>query len=330
MRLEGQKKMGYYPTPDAVVTKLKTFLKFPPQKTTFFDPCCGEGVALKALASGENSITYGIELDAARAAEAKQHLDYVIGGDYRQTKISHGVFSVLFLNPPYDFDEGERKELIFLRDTLSYLQSQGVLIYIIPQPRLDEKIAKLLSLYFQNIQVFQFPAEEYLAFKQIVVLGIKKPKSEPDMAGLEKLLSITGKELQEIPTVSEPIYPLPETLAVSSFKSGVVDMLELHDSLQKSSLWARIESLVSHNESGQSQRPPLPLRTGHIALVLASGYLDGEVGDGANLHIVKGRVFKETKKTTEILEKEVIHRETDVIKISIKILLPDGRIKVLV
>ncbi len=330
MRLEARKKMGYYPTPSAVIGKLKPFFKFSSGQASLFDPCCGEGLALQELAAGGNAITYGIELDTARAAAAKQRLDHVVGGDYRQTKISPGVFSVLLLNPPYDFDEDERKELIFLRDTLAYLQPQGILIYIIPQPRLEEKIAKLLSLHCKAMRVFQFPAEEYQPFKQIVVLGIKKLTPAPDTQSLEELQGISEQQLPEIPAVVAPIYQLPESKPVVVFKSSVVDMLKLHDALQISPLRERIASLVAHQESGQSQRPPLPLRTGHIALVLASGFLDGEVGDDANLHIVKGRVFKETKKTTEVLENEVVHRETDVIRISIKILLPNGSIKVLV
>lgn len=330
MRLEGQKLMGYFPTPDNVTSRIRSFLHFPSGQASLFDPCCGEGIALEELASQGNAVTYGIELDCARAEEAKKRLAYVICGDYRQSKVSHGAFSLLWLNPPYDSDEGERKESIFLRDTTRYLQDNGVLVYIIPRHRLDERIAKLISLQFENIGVFQFPPEEYQKFKQIVVLAVKKTKTEPDTTILQAILHVSEKELPELPTDCVPIYRMPETKPVAIFQSNVVDMLALQDSLQKSPLWGRLDSLVSCKNSENSSRPPLPLRAGHIALVLASGFLDGEVGEKENLHIVKGRVFKETKKTTEVLEKEIVHKETDVIRISIKILLPDGQIKVLV
>lgn len=336
MRLESRKKMGFYPTPCVVTNKIKPFLEFPCEKTTFFDPCCGEGVALSELAKSENAITYGVELDHARAKEAGQNLNYVICCDYQQTRISVNAFSAILLNPPYDYDSAsdfecsERKEFIFLKDTIKYLIPTGVMIYIIPQHRLNEKIAKLLALHFEDICVFQFPKDEYQAFKQIVILAKKKAISKPDIPKFQELMSVPQQRIPEIALPSKPLYKLPEAQPIPLFKSTVIDLLALEESLQKSPLRGKLESLVNHQEWSSSRRPPLPLRTGHLALVLASGYLDGEVGDGKSLHIVKGRVSKEIKKTTEVLEKEVIHRETDVIRISVKILEPNGEIKILV
>ncbi|NUM33671.1 MAG: methyltransferase [Candidatus Brocadiae bacterium] len=328
MRPAASIKMGFYPTPSTVVNKIKTFLQFPQGKVSFFDPCCGEGIAVKELAEGKNAVTYGIELDQARAEAAKQNLDFVISGDFFQTKISNNAFSLMLNNPPYFSDGIERQELAFLRNTIRYLQPQGILIFIISQHRLDEKIAKVLSLHFENIQVFAFPQDEYEAFKQIVILGSKKQSSEPDLPKLQELLRIPDSMVAEIPETPLLSYPVPETQLITIFKSSVVDVLELQKFLAKSTLWNRLEN--SHRKLYGSNRPPLPLRTGHLALVLASGYLDGEVGEGGNLHIVKGRVFKETKENTEVLDKELIHRETDVIRISIKILKADGSIQVLV
>lgn len=325
MRPIATMKMGFYPTPICVVNKIKAFLQFPQGKVSFFDPCCGEGIALKELA--ENAVTYGIELDHARAELAKQNLDFVISGDFFQTKISNNAFSVILSNPPYFSDGIERQELSFLRSTIKYLQVSGILIFIISQNRLDEKIAKLLSLNFENIQVFQFPNDEYQSFRQIVVFGAKKENPEPDLPKLQELMCVPDRILPEIMENPSITYQVTETKEITLFKSSVVDLLELEKVLEKSPLWARLENV--RKELG-SNRPPLPLRTGHLALVLASGYLDGEVGENENLHIVKGRVFKETKESTEVLEKEMIHRETDVIRISIKILEPNGAIKVLV
>ena len=327
MRPAATIKMGFYPTPGSVVSRIKPFLKFPQGKASFLDPCCGEGVALKELTEKQNTVTYGIELDHARAEIARQNLDFVISGDFFQTKISNNVFSASLANPPYCSDGIDRQELSFLRSTIKYLQVSGILIFIISQNRLDEKIAKLLSLNFENIQVFQFPYDEYAAFRQIVIFGVKKLIPEPDFLKLQELMCVPDRILPEIQENPSITYQVPETKEITLFKSSVIDLLELQKFLEKSPLWARLENV--RKEFG-SNRPPLPLRTGHLALVLASGYLDGEVGENENLHIVKGRVFKETKESTEVLEKEMIHRETDVIRISIKILEPNGAIKVLV
>ena len=187
MRLAGRIKMGYYPTPLSVVDRIKSFVSVPEnQPINAFDPCCGEGLALKHLAEGWNCQTYGIELDEHRAEEAKQNLDNALKCSYNQTRITNGCFSVLFLNPPYDeetFSNGmvtssERKEKIFLRDTIKYLKPKGLLIYIIPQSRLDKAIAKILSYRFESINVYRFQDDEYDAFKQIVAFGVKKKNPE--------------------------------------------------------------------------------------------------------------------------------------------------------
>ena len=180
--------MGYYPTPLSVVDRIKSFVPVPEsQPVNVFDPCCGEGVALKHLAEGWDCQTYGIELDEHRAEQAKGNLDKVLKCSCAQARITNGCYSVLFLNPPYDeetFGNGmvtssERKEKIFLRDTIKYLKPKGLLIYIIPQSRLDKAIAKILSYRFESINVYRFQDDEYDAFKQIVAFGLKRKNPEP-------------------------------------------------------------------------------------------------------------------------------------------------------
>ena len=331
MRLAGQIKMGFYPTPSVLIPRIKSFLRFPMRgKASVLDPCCGEGEALRDLVTDNNAVSYGIELDRARASGAKHNLDHVITGDYRQTRISNQSFSLILNNPPFDYDtSSDRKEFIFLRDTVKYLQAKGILVYIIPQHRLGRKIAKILSLRFEQIRIFRFPDPEYQSFKQIVVFAVKKDTPKEDIAIYQGLLTVANQDLPELPLCSEAIYEVPESKAISVFKSTIIDLVELQKSLGKSSVWSRLNNITSTHANQIAKKPPLPLRTGHLALVLASGYLDGEVGEGENLHIVKGRVFKEIKENTKTSDKEVVHKKTDVIRISIKTLQPNGEIKVL-
>ncbi len=56
MRLEAKIKMGYYPTPLSVVDRIRLFLEFPENDVSLFDPCCGEGFALKNLKGDLSSI----------------------------------------------------------------------------------------------------------------------------------------------------------------------------------------------------------------------------------------------------------------------------------
>ena len=100
-RIESQAKAGYYPTPDSVCDILKEILEFN-EGARILDPCCGEGLALEQLAP-EYTETFGIELDHNRATEARNRLGSVLWCDsLTESRYTHGAFSLLYLNPPYD------------------------------------------------------------------------------------------------------------------------------------------------------------------------------------------------------------------------------------
>jgi len=206
MRLEAKIKMGYYPTPVSVIERIKTFISFT-DDNTLFDPCCGEGNALAQLAENTSAKTYGIEIDHHRAEEAKTKLNYLLKCGCEQTRISNSCFSCLFLNPPYDWeteDEGsERKEKLFLKETMKYLKPKGLLVYIIPQSRLDKSIAKILAYRFENFLIYRFHGEEYEAFKQIVLFAVKKKENNIDEEALSKLIQVPVKELKDLPAKGE-------------------------------------------------------------------------------------------------------------------------------
>jgi SAM-dependent methyltransferase len=328
MRLMARIKMAYYPTPVSVVERIKTFIRFT-DGCTILDPCCGEGNALAKLAEGTNAKTFGIEIDGHRAEGAKTKLHFVLKCGYEQTRISNSCFSCLFLNPPYDWeteDEGnERKEKVFLKETMKYLKPKGLLVYIIPQSRLDKGIAKILAYRFENFLTFKFPVEEYEAFKQIVLFAVKKKENGIDEEALAKLIQVPSIELKEIPSKEEPVYELPSSKEIPLFRSTVIDEEELEKEVAQSPLWEKFKELARVEEQ-KLENPPLPLHTGHLGLLLANGCLDGIVGKGQDMHIVKGKVEKIVNKYTELKGEVVEERELEQYKVSIKILKQDGEI----
>lgn len=328
MRPGADVKMGYYPTPISVVERIRTFLSFPEDNANLFDPCCGEGLALKKLKGDAKATTYGIELDERRAEKAKKNLDHVLKGSYEDARISHNAFSCLYLNPPYDWDavnEGERKEKTFLKGTMKYLQPTGIMVYLIPQKRLTEDVAKLLSYRFEDFNVFRFPDREYEEFKQIVLFGSKKYEPALNDNEYESLRTVPQKELYEIPHSDKPIYSLPSAEPVQLFRSSLIDEEELERELADSVLWKKLKESVELTD-GYMGRPPLPLHKGHLGLLLANGCLDGVVGDGQDRHIVRGKVEKITSKFEEYEGDTLIEREVENYKVSIKILKRDGDI----
>ena len=71
----------------------------------------------------------------------------------------------------------------------------------------------------------------------------------------------------------------------------------------------------------------MPLHSGHLGLLLAAGKLDGVVGTGPGLHVVKGKVTKITSTVQEYKGEVLEERELDRYVVFIKILNRDGQIK---
>ena len=332
-RLEARIKMGYYPTPQPVVDRIRTFLRYPDTNANVLDPCCGEGLALKKLVEGAKARTYGIELDEYRAGQAKSLLDRVLRCGYEDARVSNSAFSCLLLNPPYDWTSGrdveressERKEKSFLTGTVRYLQPDGVIVYIVPQKRVGEDVAKVLSYRFGDFNTYRFPDKEFERFRQIVLFGKKKRDARLDDGAFDGLRAIPRRDLEEIPYAERPVYDLPPSPEVALFRSSLIDEAELEQELRKSPLWEKLKD-YGGNGDGKVGRPPLPLHTGHLGLLLASGYLDGVVGEGRDRHVVRGKVEKVTTKEQEYQGEVLVEREIESYRVSIKVLKGSGKI----
>ena len=188
MRLAAQAKGGFYPTPDRVVDMIGTLMRPPygyhnASKASIraLDPCCGPGEALGRLTdllrqAGTTAVeTYGVELHKERAEEAAERLDHVLAADAFQTSIANGAFGLLFLNPPYDWEQDDKKrvEHAFLTHCTRYLVDGGVLVFIVPRTRLAVS-ARFLSAHYTRVRCWAFPNPEREAFDQVVLMAIRQ------------------------------------------------------------------------------------------------------------------------------------------------------------
>ncbi len=327
--------MGYYPTPISVIEKIRSFIHEPKQSVTILDPCVGEGLAVAKLAAALSAETYGIELDAFRAREAKTRIQHILHCGFEEARITNRAFSCLFLNPPYDFEESDkadnlsfRKEKWFLQGTIQYLQPRGLLVYIIPQYSLSKSLAKILSYRFENFQVYRFPDGEFEAFRQIVLFGVRKKENSLDEDVQAELEMVPKRDLPELPMLEEPVYKLPPGLPIPLFRSSRIDPEELEKEVKASALWSKFADMTTVKTTNV-QRPPLPLHTGHLGLLLASGMLDGMVGDrgSPDRHLVKGVVEKITISYVEQPSEQVVEEhQLEQFRVSIKILKQNGHI----
>jgi hypothetical protein len=334
MRIHGRIKMGHYPTPERVVKLIRQCLSFPSSQFACLDPCCGEGNALANLVSDTSAVNYGVEPDHKRANKSKSRLNHVLRCGIEETRVQRRSCSLLFLNPPYDESmleeeaesKTERQERAFLRMTVPYLVPGGALVYIIPQNRLDKTVARLLASRFDQISVFRFPDPEYRDFKQIVVFGVRKKDNTLDEREAYRLQNMAKIDLPPLTENSEISYTVPKSPPLTLFRSSLIDPDELEKQMAQSALWKRFAALTTRTEI-RIPRPPLPLHSGHLGLLLAAGKLYGIVGQGKDLHLVKGSVRKITTVHQEIKGETLEERELDRYVVSIKILDRRGTVR---
>jgi predicted RNA methylase len=197
MRLEGQAKLGYYPTPDLTLQMIPTWLTSAKDGLRrVLDPCCGTGEALAAIASVHPAETYGIELSDSRAQAAQALLDHVYNCAYENAVTPNAAYSLILLNPPYDGERftggGKRMEEKFLVNlpTTRRLVTGGVLVYLIPYYSINVEIARHLAGWYEDMRCYKLPALEYERFKQIIIFGLKKDRyTTPTNEKLERVLA---------------------------------------------------------------------------------------------------------------------------------------------
>jgi hypothetical protein len=316
------------------VELIRNYLSFPAEQFSSLDPCCGEGDALAGMVTGTSAITYGVELDHQRAQESKTRLHHVLRCGIEETRIQHRCCSLLLLNPPYDeltLEEEadaktERQERAFLRMTVPYLIPGGLLVYIIPQNRLDRDVARLLASRFERTNVFRFPDPEYDDFRQIIVFGVRKTDNALDEQGASRLQRIPKAELPRLTDNTDIKYQVPVSGPLTLFRSMLIDLEDLKKHMAQSALWKRFAVLTTRSEL-RVPRPPLPLHSGHLGLLLAAGKLDGIMGTGEDTHLVKGSVRKITTVLQEFKGEVLEERELDRYVVSIKILNRHGEIR---
>ena len=170
MRLAGIAKGGYYPTPKRCVELLSELISvYTPEHSMkqetlrIIDPCCGPGDACETLASKLSTKTragirtYGVELEKERSEKAREQMDFALSSDIFQTTIANNSFHLLYLNPPYDFDqESKRVEHAFLLHCTRYLVDGGLLVFVVPRHRLAGS-ARYLAGNYNRLVCRRFP-----------------------------------------------------------------------------------------------------------------------------------------------------------------------------
>jgi len=299
MRPHGKAKLGFFPLPLAEAARLKNCLVFASEFSAL-DSCVGDGVAFTHLLHGVTAHRYGIEMDANRAEQARALGVETLQANAMDVRCPAETVSLLYLNPPYDWESGEsnnqRLEAVFLEHTYRWLKAGGVLLFVIPQLRLA-KCAKVLSEHFTDLRVFRLTEPACLQYKQIVVLGTRRKRHSKVsdtglLNGVRYLEALATKsELEPLGDNPEVQYEVPASEPVVLTHMGI-PLDEVEDLLLESAAYRQAGRVLLPKLNDVKGRPLTPLHGGHVGLLCTAGMLNGVFGEGEDRHIAHWRSVK--------------------------------------
>jgi SAM-dependent methyltransferase len=341
VRIAGRVRMGFFPLPLTEAQRIRRSLLLPNWTVSALDPCVGDGVAFAEIASDQKVLRYGAELDAGRAEQARTRGIDVIHGNCFDVQCPVESFSLIYLNPPYDFEIGEEKsqrmEKLFLEHVYRWLKPGGVLALVVPVKRVAD-CAVLLSRNFREMRVYRLTEPEGVRYQQIVMLGLRRTRQERDrlrdseiiqaqlwLGSLERKL----EQLPPLPTEPDHYYPVPSGNPVRMVYGGLpLDQVE--DLLPKSSAYRQASAILFAQPSDVSGRPLTPLHGGHVGLLCAAGMLNGIFGEGETRHIAHWLSAKARSCSTEEPgDGTIIQREKEYYTSELTLVYADGTTAIL-
>ena len=253
--------------------------------------------------------------------------------------ISHDVFGLLFLNPPYDHtmlgigdDKSERKEYTELVRNTKYLAPNGVMVYIIPSYRYaDTKISRFLATHFEDIAIIRFLDEDYDEYRQCIFIGRKKSSTHKELnAKLFEFLNLMDNEehiLQNVTPINRlvghKVWEVPgEITEVPTFYSRIENKKELVDLIRSNKGFQAFKERTKPKQLVVGGDPIINIAQGQMALLLASGAVNGLIGEGDTLHAVQGMEIVSHILTEEKTEHSVVTKKRTKRDVSVKIITP--------
>jgi hypothetical protein len=194
------------------------------------DPCAAEGFALARLAGRlliPGPQIYAVELNQARAERCREHLPagaHVIGPcSFFGTEIQVKSFSLIYLNPPFDYAEGGglREEESFLTRAWDLLAPAGVIILVCPYNQLvGGPLAAAMDSMFDQVEVYKFPdgngsdGKPLRPYNEVCAFGVRR-KEKLDHYKIRDLGCMAKRgwhscwgdtmALERLPSLGEPL-----------------------------------------------------------------------------------------------------------------------------
>ncbi|MGB1251143.1 MAG: DUF6094 domain-containing protein, partial [Candidatus Promineifilaceae bacterium] len=356
-RLESAAIAHYYKIAPEVTQLIVQFVTAP-QGGRLLDPCAGKGAALVQLANAWGMEPFGVEIHPERATIATSVINQLIANrptlqhhDRQVTRlfahsmqfmnISHASFNCAFVNPPFDYDEKDkRREVRFLNKATGWLQTDGILIFVIPQAILRlKRIAEPLLSWYSDLRLYAFPAA-FRRFGEVVIFGRKRPRRQAqfDDTNLKYLQAQHATSLTPLDEAAPFVYELPRLCLSTTRLTFLPKTLTSADILSEvqqhgiTTLPAYQRLISSPPNLLHNFRPLMPLRKGHLANLIAAGFLNNQRIERSNQAplLIKGLTFKDSRSREYHEQKgESVQKVTELTEsfnTVIHTLAPDGSI----
>lgn len=296
-------KMGFYPTDEQTLACITRCIA-PNPNSRWFDPCCGEGVALATLGNHCQGETVGIELDADRATAATGICNTVVHADVHDCLFPSKATSGVFLNPPYGAEDSEadcnRIEKTFIRRTLPTVMAGGLVVIVIPHCSIDRTFAQYLARQLESVTVGLSPEQR---FKQAIVIGRKRAAGQ--LAGVSRTTNDIVRAMDNLtgfPTSIDTVYQLPDCPAhfpIAKHSASADDVRRLLQHTPQHTLWGTLKARFA-KPADNKRSPLMPLSDWHLSLALSSGQIAGIVDNGKRRLLVKGTTVKKQHEQTDV------------------------------
>jgi hypothetical protein len=284
VRQAAEAKMGFYPVANEALGLLARAFRVEGE-TAILDPCAGEGAAIGFLGEAlgvPQERTYAIELAENRAVRLAENLPAAkrLGpASFMGTHVSPNSIGLAWVNPPFqdEIGGGKRVEYSFLARATQLLVKGGVMAFLMPQRALGYDVERFFMQHFEDSAKMPLP-DEWRKYDEVLLVGKRRADSAECWDTVPERELLTPGVTWAVPKA-----PGPRMFA----KTGPTPS-ELERLLAKSPL-SRVFDPPKAKAVG---RPPLPLGKGHLALLLASGQLNGLVPSDPP-HVVRGSSQKE-------------------------------------
>ena len=314
-------------------------------KLVIADLFAGEGEWLKTFKFfGDTSKIHLIanEIEEGRYNKIKQDdlIDECYHGSFEELNLPKNSISLMLFNPPYGGSDGIRNTTryfnMMLERELLYNgeKNQGQIIMVLRGDDIMDISEELITNFSINFStMYRVDSDEFSKYKQFVVYAkLRKKSLDLTQQGqlamfqdeIDKLKTIISEEKpMDISDTRFMYYNRPSCIDYETIKENFkfIQSESKYTSDENNKNWKWIKDITELKEHGQDKLViPKPPKTGELALIMASGYINGNIEkeNGSAKHIVIGgvknltrtEIRKETGKDGEIVEKQVTTKFT--------------------